>query len=246
MEEYSPDITRLLISKSNSTTIVYPNKNQGLDRDRLIAHLMTICEAKGYLIQTFQLASHIFAYFVQKCNPTGHILEIGSIASLVLAVNFNEIHRLSEEEAVKLAIWPYRPEVIKEFTFMILKAIDWRLNIPTSVDIIDCLLLSTGLKSNLAHAFSMHFYLDFELSQFSQLETAIVSIICALEQLNQLEFRNKFINTLNQHLTLDLRRLDNCKQGLIQKLSSTELPYNLGRIQAITRDKISSLIHRAK
>ena len=166
-------------------------------RDKVSRWLWDICEESNYKIETFQLSILIFSNFITTSETTRNTLQLVGIVSLFLAIKYHEKTTLSIAQVSNYCSNRYSLSNIQITELYILQKLECRLDIPTASEISKDLLLATGISYDLSRiferidAFSVICYLDFKLSRYSQLEIAITSAVCALEQFNQLAFRNQ-------------------------------------------------------
>ena len=152
----------------------------------------------------------------------------------MLAVKYHEKTTLPLIQASNCCSGRYSISTVQITELYILEKLEWKIDIPTASEIIRSLLLATGVSYDL--------YLDSNLIKFSSLEIAIVSTVCALEQFNQLVFRNQWINSLNNKIDLNLVSIDSCKRELVERLFLNTPIADRNKIECLTRDTISSLI----
>ena len=166
----------------------------------------------------------------------------------MLAVKYHEKTTLPLIQASNCCSGRYSISTVQITELYILEKLEWKIDIPTASEIIRSLLLATGVSYDLSKifersdAFTVICYLDSNLIKFSSLEIAIVSTVCALEQFNQLVFRNQWINSLNNKIDLNLVSIDSCKRELVERLFLNTPIADRNKIECLTRDTISSLI----
>ena len=246
--EYFPEMLGYFISKSRRRTANPNESSQGNMRDKVCAWILEICEESKYRMETFQLSIEIFSSFLSLTNATINTLQLIGIVSLMLAVKYHEKTTLTISEASAYCSGKVSLAAIQTTENYILQKLDWRVDIPTAAEISRLLLLSTGISYDLSKifdrsdGFALICYLDVNLSKFSSLEIAITSTVCALEQFNQLVFRNQWVNLLGEKIEMDFTRLDQCKRGLVEMLILNTPATDRGKIECLMQDGISSLI----
>lgn len=245
--DYFPEILRFFVSKSRRLEVDYGNV-QGWMRDKVVGWIWEICEEVRYSVETFQLAIEIFSIFLACNETTKHTIQLVAVVCLMLAVKYHEKTTFTLVQAATCCSDRYSINSIQISEFYVLQKLEWRVDIPTAAEITRSLLLATRISYDMSKifersdAFAVICYLDFNLSRFSSLEIAVTSAICALEQFNQLSFRNQWLNLLIGKLELDISRLDLCKNGLVSKLFLTTPIQDRSKIECLAREAISSLI----
>lgn len=84
----------------------------------------------------------------------------------------------------------------------------------------------------------------YELAGFKGIEIAIVSIICALEQFNQIGFRNQWIQLIENKIGIDIERIDALKRTLIRVLLVQTSPNDIGKLNCISSDSVGTCLRR--
>ena len=246
--EYFPEILRYFTSKSQRLPSNPNELTQGWMRDKVTAWILELCEECKYRMETFQLSIEILSAFLSLSDVTINTLQLVGIVSLMLAVKYHENTTMTIVQAANYCSGRVSISSVQSTENYILQKLDWRIDIPTPAEISRLLLLSTGILYDLSRifersdGFALICYLDFNLSKFSSLEIAITSTVCALEQFNQLAFRNQWLNLLGGRIELDYLRLDQCKKGLVEKLLLTTPATDRSKIECLVREDISSLI----
>jgi hypothetical protein len=93
-----------------------------------------------------------------------------------------------------------------------------------------------------ADGFAAVCYLNHRFSKFTSLEVALVAVVCALEQLNMLLFRNQWLGAVENAVQLDVVRLTECKRMMVEHLFNTTPEADRSKIECLAKDEIAGLL----
>lgn len=245
--EYFQELLRFYITKSTARPAQNSPQIVGRMLESIMKWIYDVCEQNRYSLETFQLASEILVKFLSVHNTTSNTLQLVAVASLMLSVKYHEKSTLSLLQASQVCLNKYSLSDIQITERFILQRLDWGINMPTASEISRAFLLATGVTSDFSRifersdGFAVICYMDFKLLRFSALEIAITSTVCALEQFNQLQFRNQWLELLRSRVNFDLARVDECKRLLVEYLLLTTSVNDRNKIECLLRESISSL-----
>mmetsp|Transcript_14730 Transcript_14730/g.21459 ORF Transcript_14730/g.21459 Transcript_14730/m.21459 type:complete len:262 (-) Transcript_14730:69-854(-) len=213
-------------------------------RNKAVSYIMKVGEQEGIEIEAAQTAVIILDRFLEKVGTKPTVLRLVSIVSLLIAQKFQGPMKITVNQVFTLTGGRYSVNDIKLIELFVLQKLNWKLNTPTVGELARLLLEITGLNYDFskiierANAFGMVCYADYNLSQFLQVEISIASLVCALEQLGQLNFRNQWLRMLRSKLNLGLEGADVCKRSLVEKLLSETPEYDHCKLECLRRNNI--------
>ncbi|CAG9315452.1 unnamed protein product [Blepharisma stoltei] len=226
------------------------NEIQGWMRDKLVQWMFKLSHDLNLRVETIQFAITLMDLFLSKVKTAKSVMQLLGIVTIMISIKFNESKQLTLQDALTHAGSRHRISEIQLTEVFILHKLEWKLNITTASELARRLLILTGLDNDFCRiydrldAFACVCYGNYELSQYRPLEIAISSTICALEQYNQLNFRNQWIQLLFTQISLDIERIDACKRALLRVLHSQTSHYDANKLNSITLESIETYIRR--
>lgn len=251
--EYSSDVLSYMIEMERSLPAIgdFLRMNPEAEiehwmRDKLINWVINLGEEIGISIETAQLAITLINRFLATSKVVKSTLQLVGIVGLIIAIKFHETIGYTLDHAMMHTGSIYTREDIQVTEVFIMGKLDWCLKIPTAAELSKQLLYISGVNYDFSkiiersNSFSMICYCDYSLSQFSPLVISIVSVICALEQYNQKNFRDQWLKLLNSRIRLDLPVLETCKRTLVHKLYRETPEQGRARLECL-RDSIMKI-----
>lgn len=197
---------------------------QGWMRDKLMQFIIQICKEIGTTIETSQLAVSIIDHFLSKTRPRKAVLQLMGVVGLMYALKYNDKIVYTLEDAFLHCGKIFKKEDILLAEDIAAEKLGCKFEAPTAAGLARRLVYATNTEMDFssvlerADFFAMRCYTDYTLSQFSCVAKAVVSVLCALEESNQISFRNLWINFLYTTFNLDFIEIENCKRCLIDHL----------------------------
>jgi hypothetical protein len=193
-------------------------------RDKLVNWIVSIGEEIGVSIETAQLAITLVNQFLAAVHTKKAVLQLVGIVCLMIALKYHDSISYTIDHAIEHCGGIYKKDDIQATEIFLLQKLDWCLKIPTATELSKQLLYISGVNYDFgkilerSNSFAMLCYCDYSLNQFSPLAISVVSVVCALEQYNQKNFRDQWLKLLNAKIGLDVPVLDQCKRALVHKL----------------------------
>ena len=217
-------------------------------REKILNFLYNLSESHNFPTSTFELSVELFNFFLSKTPLNPPNLELVGITCLFIAVKYCGETHWDIRQAQRISLNKFTEFHIEITEIFILQTVNWQIAIPTASEILRVLLLATGVSCNFqkvferADAFVVTCYLDGKSWRYCAAEIAVVGVVCALEQFNQISFRNQWVNFICGRLKLDANRLDSCKMVLVEKLIFLTPAVDRNKIECLTRENISNLL----
>jgi hypothetical protein len=242
---YIPEIFRYFSSRT--APVIGSSSTRGI-YDNVFKWLYSISESNQISANTFQLSIELFKIFMQSNSFSPPNLRLLGITCLFISSKYHGEGNWTLQQVRSFSGENFSAVHIQITEIYVLQTLNWKVALPTASEVLRVLLMATGITINFnrlferSDAFVLSCYLDSKLIKFSTNEIAVVSVVCALEQFNQTDFRNQWVNYVFPRLRLDALALDRCKDMLVEKLISLTPVNDLNKIECLSRDKISSLI----
>jgi hypothetical protein len=221
---------------------------KGWMRDKLMQFVVDLTAEIGASVETAQLAVTIIDLFLSKTTARKAVLQLVGVVGMMIALKFHESMAYTLEHAFIHSGKTFKKDDIKLAEIYAMQKLGWKLEIPTAAELSRQLVYITGVEYDFtkilerSDSFAMICYTDYNLSQFSIVSRAVVSVVCALEQFNQISFRNQWLNFLNVKLSLDIVEVDECKRFLIHKLYRETPANERSKLECLSRDSIATFL----
>lgn len=244
--EYLQDIFHYYTSKITTGLTLPPS--QVINREKILTLLYSICESNNLSPSSFQLSVQLFNTFLSNTPINPPNLELVGLTSLFISNKYYGEAHWDLVQMERISSNKFSSFHIQITEIFILQSINWQVANPTASEILRVLLLVTGVNSNFqkvferSDAFVVTCYLDAKFCRYCAAEIAVVAVVCALEQFNQIAFRNQWVGFVCTRLRLDGSRLDGCKMMLVEKLILLTPAVDRNKIECLTRENVSSLI----
>jgi Cyclin, N-terminal domain len=252
--EYSSEVLSYMLDMERSLPstgdYIRTSRETGIETwmyDKLINWVVNLGEDIGVNIETAQLAITLINQFLSIGPSKKSVLQLIGIASLMVALKYHESITYTIDHAIEHTGNFITREDIQATELFLLDKLDWCLKIPTASEFSKQLLYITGVNYDFtkiierSNSFAMVCYCDYSLNQFSPLTISIVSVVCALEQFNQILFRNQWLKLLVSKIDLDPPVLDQCKRALIHKLYRETPEQSKGRLECLRQSLMDLL-----
>ncbi|CAG9336072.1 unnamed protein product [Blepharisma stoltei] len=226
------------------------NDIQASMRDKLVQWMFKLSQDLSLQLETTQFAISLMDLFLSKVKTAKSVIQLLGVVCLMISTKFNENRLFTLQDALFHTGKQYKINEVQLTEVFILHKLEWRLNITTASELVRRLFILTGLENDFSRiyeridAFTCVCYGNYELSQYRVLEIAIASSICTLEQFNQINFRNQWVQLLFNQGILDVGSVDLCKRTLLRVLYSQTSPYDAHKLSPITLDSIETYIRR--
>ncbi|OMJ93153.1 hypothetical protein SteCoe_3973 [Stentor coeruleus] len=252
--DYNSDVLSYMLEIERSLPAIgdYIHLNPDIEieswmRDKLVNWVVSVGEDIGISIETAQLAITLINQFLATVHTKKAVLQLVGIVCLMIALKYHESIGFTLDHAIEHCGNVYSREDIQATEIFLLQKLDWCLKIPTAAELSKQLLYITGVSYDFtkilerSNSFAMLCYCDYSLNQFSPLAISIVSIVCALEQYNQKNFRDQWLKLINTKIGLDAPVLDQCKRALVHKLYRETPEQSKDRLKCL-RDSLMKLL----
>mmetsp|Transcript_4534 Transcript_4534/g.5113 ORF Transcript_4534/g.5113 Transcript_4534/m.5113 type:complete len:274 (-) Transcript_4534:215-1036(-) len=193
-------------------------------REKLVVWIIELSEELELGHKTSCLAVAYTDYYLSKEKVEKKNLQLIGIASLMIAIKNEECISYTLKHAVSHTSNLYTESEIRKAEVNILKSLNWRTNLPTSSDLIRNLLYLTNASYNFTKIIARtELFINVCLSEYSLCMygptlIGIVSTLCALEQFNQISFREKWFCFVSNLIDLDMEGLKSCKEALTHRV----------------------------
>lgn len=210
---------------------------------------MELAEAYFSSMPVLQHAISLMNLVLRSVEVKRPALQLVGLVCFRISLKYFDGSLYSLEAAEADSAGLYKKEDIYATELYILGVFNWNIGVATSAELTRELLYITGVDYDFARiiersdAFAIVCYGDYGLAKYSPLEISIVSAICALEQYNQLSFRNQWISLLRQKVAFDTRKLQECKEELVKKLRELSNQEKHESLQCLMKDSLYELVN---
>lgn len=197
---------------------------EGWMRDKLMQFILEICKEIGGGVETCQQAFTVIDHFLSKSRPRKAVLQLIGVAGLMASLRFDETIVYTLDDAFLHCGKIFKKEDIRLAEIYAIEKLGWLFQAPTASELAKQLLIAAKIEVDTskimerADFYATECYTHYNLSQFSTVAKAVVSVLCALEESGQISDRNKLINFLYTTFDLDFIEIETCKRSLIYHL----------------------------